>query len=343
MERAAQEDDGDGVTHPDLPTAEGLAEAVERVARHVAPTPLVRSETLSRMFGLDVHLKIETVSPIGSFKLRGALNCVAARGAEASSIVTSSTGNHGQGVAYAARLVGKPCVVYLPEHPNREKQRKIEALGATTRLVGHDLDIAKDAARAFAEETGGLFVDDGEDRTVMEGAGTLGVEVGAALPRVDYLVVPMGGGNLAAGSAAGVKLHHPDCQVIAVQSSDAPAMHDSFVARRPVERRVETVAECLAQRVPAALALAGVLRFVDRTYAVPDDDLCEAASTLALYGHLLAEPGAAAPIAALARHRDDFTPGATAVVAITGANLDRPTLDRLLAPKPCAPTRAPRP
>ena len=196
-----------------LPSATGLNDAMQRVSRYVPATPLVRNETLSRMFGLNIYLKIETVTEVGSFKLRGAINCVIAKGADASSIVTASTGNHGQGVAYAARVLGKPSNIFLPENPNLEKKRKIEALGATTTIVGRDYNVAKDAAQTFARETGGLFVDDGEDLTVMEGAGTIGVEVGAALEQVDYLVVPMGGGTLISGCGAGIKLRHPTCDV----------------------------------------------------------------------------------------------------------------------------------
>ena len=321
-----------------LPTARGLNEAMQRVSRYMPGTPLVRSETLSRMFGLNVYLKIETVTEIGSFKLRGAINCVMAQGENASSIVASSTGNHGQGVAYAARILGKPSNIYLPDNPNLEKKRKIEALGATTTIIGHDLNIAKEAAQAFARTTGGLFVDDGEDLTVMEGAGTIGLEIGAALEQVDYLVVPMGGGNLIAGCAACIKLRHPQCEVVAIQSSDASSMHESFLAKRPVEKDVHTLAECLAQRVPADLALQAVLQFVDQSFVVPDADLFAAASTMALYGHVLAEPGSAAGLACLARFGDHFRKGATVVLVVTGANLDRPTLNRILSAEPFAAT-----
>jgi threonine dehydratase len=286
------------------------------------------------MFEMNVFLKIETVTEIGSFKLRGALNCVMARGTDASSITSSSTGNHGQGVAFAARVLGKPCKIFLPENPNLEKKRKIEALGAETIIVGKDLNVAKEAAIELAQKNGGLFVDDGEDVTVMEGAGTIGMEIAAELDHVDYLVVPMGGGNLIAGAAAGIKLQNPDCEVVAIQSADAPSMHESFLAKRPVERDVHTVAECLAQRVPAELALQAVLKFVDKSFVVPDEDLFSAAKTLALYGHLLAEPGSAAAIACLARFSGHFRKGATVVLAVTGANLDGQMLNGILTAKP---------
>jgi threonine dehydratase len=317
-----------------LPNPEGLKAAMDRISPHVNRTPLLRSDTLSRMFGVNVFLKIETVTEIGSFKLRGATNCVLAAGLDASSIVSSSTGNHGQGVAYAARLLDKPCNIYLPENPNLEKKRKIEGLGAMTTVVGRDLNVAKDAAKRFAQETGGLFVDDGEDVLVMEGAGTIGVEIGDTLETVDYLVVPMGGGNLIGGCAAGIKLKHPQCEVVAIQSSDAPSMHESFHAKAPVERDVHSIAECLAQRVPADLALRAVLKFVDQSFVVPDADLFSAASTLALYAHVLAEPGSASAVACLARFSSHFRKGSNVVLVVGGANLDRQTLKGILSAEP---------
>jgi threonine dehydratase len=317
-----------------MPTIAGIKEAVERIGAFMAPTPLVRSGVLSHLFGLDVFLKIETTTLIGSFKLRGALNCVLAAGSSASMIVSSSTGNHGQGVAYAARLLGKSCTIFLPENPHPEKRRKIELLGARTVSVGRDYDVAKEAAQKFAAAPGCLFVDDGEDPFVMEGAGTIGWEIGEALEQLDTVVVPMGGGNLVSGTAVGVKARHPRVKVVAVQSESASAMHDSFLARHAVEREVRTVAECLAQRVPAALALRAVLEFVDDSLTVADENLFSAAKALALYGHLLAEPGAAAGLAALAVHPERFVPGSRVVVVVTGANLDSVTLSRLVGAEP---------
>lgn len=325
-----------GHTSVRLPSEEGLKAAAKLVSAHITPTPMVRSESLSRMFDADIFLKIETTTPIGSFKLRGALNCALSAGGDASSLVTSSTGNHGQGVAYAARILGKPSYVYLPENPNLEKKRKIEALGAQTVVIGRDLNIAKEAAKQFTQTSGGLFIDDGEDVLVMEGAGTIGIEIADALNHIDYLIVPMGGGNLIAGCAAAIKIKHPSCRVIAIQSSDAPSMHDSFHARKAVERDVNSVAECLAQRIPAELALRATLAYVDESYVVPDDDLFRAAKTLALYAHLLAEPGSAAGIAMLARHGAAIRTGSTVVIVVTGANLDDPTLQRLAAAQPFA-------
>lgn len=322
------------MTQTPLPSPDGIQQALQRIRRYMPVSPLVRAEVLSDMLGREIFLKVETTSPIGSFKLRGALNCVLASGGDAGVVVSSSTGNHGQGVAFAARELGKPCTIFLPENPNPEKRHKIELLGAEVIAEGRDIDVAKEAAQAYAQDRGGLFVDDGEDVLVMEGAGTIGWEVAEALDGVDAIVLPTGGGNLVSGTAVGIKARQPSARVVAVQSDRAAAMHESFHARAPVECEVRTVAECLAQGVPPALALRAMLEFVDDSVAVSDDDLFAAAHALALYGNVLAEAGSAGGLAALARHPQAFDGANRVVLAVTGANVDAVALRRMIDTPP---------
>src|SRR5262249_49122549 len=177
-----------------LPNPAGVGQARALLRPHMPETPLVRSELLSRALDAEVWLKNETVSPIASFKLRGALTAVlrARETGATAEAVTSSTGNHGQGVAYAARAVGARARHLLPPGPNPVKRRMIEALGATIHEGGSDIDEAKADAQRFAESPGRFFVDDGESVDMMEGAGTVGLEVADRLPDVDTLFVPMG-------------------------------------------------------------------------------------------------------------------------------------------------------
>lgn len=319
---------------PGMPTRQGIERALQRIRPFMPASPLVKCEVLSDVLGLELYLKIETTSPIGSFKLRGALNCVLVEGLDAEVIVSSSTGNHGQGVAFAAREVGKPCTIFLPENPNPEKMRKIELFGADVMTIGRDIDVAKVAAQEFATARNGLFVDDGEDVLVMEGAGTIGWEVADALDCVDAIVLPTGGGNLVSGTAVGIKAQQPQAKVIAVQSDACAAMHESFYAKAPVAREVLTAADCLAQGVPPDLALRAMIEHVDESVVVSDDDLFGAAHALALYGNVLAEAGSAGGLAALVRHRDVFGDAKRVVVAVTGANLDAVALARLMATPP---------
>ena len=187
------------MTETPLPTLEGIRRAAHELALHLPPTPLVRSEILSRALEGDVWLKLETASPIASFKLRGALNAILQAQARdgVPGVVTTSTGNHGQGVAYAARLLGLGAEIFLPHPANPVKKAMIQAFGGKVHEKGADLDQARDHALAHCAGHGGLYIDDGENLDVMEGAGTMGLEVAEALPDVGPILVPTGGGNAA--------------------------------------------------------------------------------------------------------------------------------------------------
>ncbi|HEY0157665.1 MAG TPA: pyridoxal-phosphate dependent enzyme [Thermoanaerobaculia bacterium] len=294
-----------------------VAAAAERLRPFASPTPLVRALLL------DVYVKNETVSPVASFKWRGALNALLRDGSPRG-VVTSSTGNHGQGVAWAARVAGVAAHIFLPLGANPVKRRKIELLGATIHDAGHDLDAAKELAITFARDEGLTFVDDGESEGVIEGAGTVGLEISNALERIDVVYVPMGSGSLAAGVAIAVKEKHPHARVVAVQSTGSPAMVESFHARRAIERPIDSVAEGLACRVPAQLALDLLVQHVDDAIAIPDEELLRATREMVLGAHILVEPSGAAGLAAWLRKREPW-----AVVIATGANITAELFKRL--------------
>jgi threonine dehydratase len=315
-----------------LPHLTGIERARAALRPHLLETPLVRSELLSRALAADVWLKNETVSPIASFKLRGAFTALL-RAREAGvtvEAVTSSTGNHGQGVAYAARAVGVAAHVFLPEGANPVKRRMIEALGATIHEGGVDLDEAKTDAQRFAAARGLLFVDDGESLDVMEGAGSVGMEVADRLPEIDVLFVPMGSGTLAVGCAVALKGLQPRARVVAVQSSGSPAMVESFRERRAVERAIDTIADGLVCRVPARLALEGLWTWIDDAVSVPDSMLLQALRTLVEHAHVLVEPAGAASLAAAWAGRSDLR-GRRVVLVLTGANVTIEVLDAALS------------
>ncbi len=319
----------------DLPTLAGIEEAEGRIRPHLAETPLLRSEILSRAMSADVWLKLETVSPIASFKLRGALAALS-RAQEASGLATactSSTGNHGQGVAYAARLLGLAAEIFLPDPPNPVKRAMIEAFGGRVHAVGHDLDAAKAEAVAYAASNGALFVDDGESLDLMEGAGTLGLEAARALPEIDAIFVPMGSGTLATGVATAAKGLQPEVKVIAVQAKGAPAMVDSFHAGRAIERPVKSTADGLICRVPAERALAGLLANVDDAMTRSDEQLLAGVRTLIECAHVLVEPAGAAGLAAAWAGRGALT-GKRIVLILTGANITEDQLAAALSGEP---------
>jgi threonine dehydratase len=321
---------------PQSPGIEGIERARTRLASFIERTPLFRSAALSRAFQAEVWLKIETVSPIASFKLRGALNallCVRERCGTIRSAVTSSTGNHGQGVALAAAWLGIPAEIFVPEESGAVKRAMIRLFGATLHIGGHDLDDAKERARAHARATGGIFVDDGEEAAVIEGAGTIGAEIAEELADIDVVISPMGSGSLASGTAIGLRGRQPGARLIAVQSAGSPAMVESYRARKVIECPARTLADSLVCRVPARLALKMLIEHVNDCWLVDDQALLAAVHTLIAWGHILVEPGAAAALAGAWHHREELK-GKRIVLLATGANAGPDVLALALASPP---------
>ncbi len=316
----------------ELPGLAGIERAHEQLAPYMDDTPLVRCELLSRALDADVWIKNETVTAIASFKLRGALAHLL-RAKDLRGAVTSSTGNHGHGVAYGARMLNVPSHIFLPAVNNPVKRAMIRAFGATLHEVGADIDVAKDAARNFAAENDMEFIDDGESLDMMEGAGTTGLECARKLDGIDWFFVPMGAATLFTGAAAAVKALQPDCKCVAVQAKGAPAMVESFHARKSVQAAISTVADGLACRIPAERALQGLIALGDDAMTVSDDVMLAAIRTIAECAHVLVEPAGAAALAGAWERRDAIR-GKRVVLLLTGANLPRDVLQQALAGEP---------
>jgi threonine dehydratase len=323
-----------------LPSLEGIESALEVIRTYLAETPLLRSEALSQALGADVWLKYEVVSPVGSFKLRGALTEVhranAAR--RLPGIVTSSTGNHGQGVAFAARQLGVTAHIFLPVGASPTKLAVIQMFGGDVHIVGHDFDAAKDAACKFAHEQGYTFIDDGDGLGVMEGAGSIGLEIARALPNIDVVFVPMGAGALAGGCGAALKALQPKVQIFAVQAKGAPAMFESFHARRPIERPIDVdlLADGLACRKPPKLGLAAILQFVDDVQLTGEAELLAGVRTMVESAHVLVEPAGAAALAGAWQKRESLE-GRRVVLVLSGGNIGVDLLKRALSRSPLFP------
>lgn len=317
------------------PDFAGVEATRDKLAKFLQPTPLVPSAALSSLLDADVWIKVETPTPTASFKLRGALNHIVKAIDETSCeiAVTSSTGNHGQAVAYAARLAGISAHIFLPEENNETKNRMIRLFGGRIHEVGHDIDAAKQAAREFAESRNATFVDDGESVDVIEGAATAGYEIGQDLQNIDRVYVPMGSGTLATGVGLGLKSLQEHAEVIAVQSEGSPAMTESFKAKRPLERPIDTFADCIVCRLPALQALAGIIDWVDDCRLVSDDLLLKSMHSMLIWGHILVEPGAAAPLARAYLDRPEISRKRVVLFA-SGANVGTEMIQRALAKPP---------
>ncbi len=318
---------------PELPSLAGIRRAQGEIAPYIQETPLIRCELLSRALSADVWIKNETVGPIASFKLRGALTHLLRVGASLKGAVTSSTGNHGQGVAYAARLLGVPAHIFLPAVNNPVKRAMIKAFGATLHEVGEDIDAAKAAARDHAAAADFSFIDDGESLDMMEGAGTVGLECAERLEDIDWMFVPMGAATFVGGCAAALKALQPGARIVAVQAKGAPAMVESFHARKVVEAPIDTVADGLACRIPAMRALTSLWALVDDAMVVPDEEMLSAMRSLMECAHVLVEPAGAAALAGAWRQRDAFA-GKRVVLLLSGANAPQEVLMRALTGAP---------
>ncbi len=319
----------------EFPTVAGIEAASAELAPHLDATPLVHSEVLSRALGAEVWLKLEMVSPVASYKLRGALVDLlrAGRRAPLAGAVVASSGNLGQGVAYAGRIFGLAADVFVHKAVNQLKLAMIEAFGGRVHKAGRDIDEAREAAIAFAAERGLFFVNDGMSLDMMEGTATMGLEIARRLPDVDLVVVPMGGGNLAAGTAAALKQLTPGARVVAVQPAAAPAIAESFHARRPIEIAGASVADGLVSRVPVAFALHALWEFLDDAWLVSEDDILAALHTLIESAHLLVEPSGGVALAAAWRRRDELR-GKRVVLVLSGANASIDEVRQALGVKP---------
>ncbi|MDB5074686.1 MAG: threonine ammonia-lyase, biosynthetic [Chloroflexi bacterium] len=299
------------------------------VRRYLAPTPLFHSPRLSSKLGCEVHVKCENLSPIRSFKARGAIYCLSRLAKDRGGVVCASTGNHGQGMAFAARQFGRRAVVIVPESTTEQKIAAMRYFGADLRIAGRNLAEAIALAHRVGADEDLVYVEDGEDLDVLVGCATLGLEVIEQLPDLDYMFVPVGGGNLIAATSLIVKALRPDATVVGVQSAEAPAVYESWRARRLLNlERSDTFAGGLATSYPCGLAFDIIQSSVDDMVLVPDQDLIDAALTMLAEVGQLPEGAGAAGLAALLANPDRCR-GRKVVVVLSGGNFEPVIWSRL--------------
>lgn len=308
------------------PTLREFLAAHRVIAEFLPATPLAAASPLLA-HGAQLFTKHENLTPVGSFKIRGAFYRVSLldeREREAG-VVTASTGNHGMAVAYAARELGTSAVVIVPENASRVKVERTERLGAVVRRVGRSMTEAEEAARAVAAAKGRVLIEDGYDPDLALGAGTISLEIVRSLPEADVLLVPVGGGNLIAGMSRCAKLLNPDITIVGVQSEAAPATYESWRSGRVVHMVAETFAGGLAADQPGEYALTLLRECVDEIVLVSEEDLREAmVLALAEVGQVLEGAGGAA-LAAVRRYSERWR-GKVVVALLTGGNVDREEL-----------------
>lgn len=304
---------------------EDVREAARRLGGKLHRTPLLSSAGLGRRAGVRLFLKCESFQRTGSFKPRGALNKILALdpATRRRGLVTVSAGNHAQAVAWAARLVGAPCVVVMPADAPRGKVEAVRSYGAEL-IVHPDRATLFDKLREVEAERGLVFVHPFDDPIVLAGAGTVGIEILEDLPEADAVVVPVGGGGLLGGIACAVKALRPSCRVVAVELREGPGLAPALAAGRPVtvSRPHGTVADGMTPPFVGALPLEIARRHADEVVAVGEEEIVEAMRLLMTRAKLYVEGSGASATAAVLAGAARFPAGSRVVALVSGGNLD---------------------
>jgi threonine dehydratase len=312
-----------------------VLQARRRIAPYVRRTAFIRSAWLSDLTGGRVSLKLESLQRSNSFKARGAFNAVIARlerpGGAPARLVTASAGNHGRGLAAAAKTFDLPLVVFTPAVAPQAKLAAIRRDGADLRPDGRDYDDAERMAKAFAKETGAEFISPYSDDDVIAGAATVALEMFEDEPDLDMLVVPIGGGGLISGVAGVAKAIDSGREVIGVEVAASNAFQQSVRAGKLVEIVPgETLADGLGGNPdPETITFAVIQRLVDRIVTVSEGDLASAVAGLVEAEHVIAEGAGAAATAAILGRRIDVRDRRVGVI-VSGGNIDRARLKSLL-------------
>ena len=322
---------------PDAVTLQDIYRARQAIGARIRRTPLALSDSLTGAVGAPVHLKLEHLQMTGSFKLRGALNAIARLSAEQKSqgVVGASTGNHGRGLALAARQAGAHCVICMSRLVPRNKVDGIEALGAEVRIVGASQDEAQVEVDRLVAAEGMTMLPPFDHPDIIAGQGTLGLEILEDLPEVEAVIVPLSGGGLIAGVACAIKSASPQIRVIGVTMERGCAMYQSQKAGRPVPvEELPTLADALGGGIGLdnRYTFAMVRDLVDDLVLVSEEQIADAICHAYFEEKQVIEGSGAVGIAALCAGLV-ARPGVTAVV-ISGCNIDMALHTRLIRREP---------
>ncbi|SNR32366.1 threonine dehydratase [Haloechinothrix alba] len=314
-----------------LVTIDEIDTARDTLADVVRYTPMEHAMDLARLHGGDVHLKCENLQRTGSFKIRGAYTRIHNLSEEqrAHGVVAASAGNHAQGVALAASLLGTRSTVFMPERAPLPKLAATRDYGADVHLHGGQLEETLREATEFSERTGAVFIHPFDHPDIIAGQGTVGLEVLEQVPDVATVLVATGGGGLVSGIGAALRERKPDARVVAVQAANAAAFPPSLRAGQPVSlASTNTVADGIAVGTPGPLGLSHVDSLVDEVVTVSEESLSRAVLLCLERRKLVVEPAGAAAVAALLEHEHRFQPPIVAV--LSGGNVDPLLLLRII-------------
>jgi len=314
------------------PTISDVFRARTVVKRHLRPTPLIRPAALDKALGCETYLKCENLQPIGAFKIRGGLNLISrlTREERANGVITASTGNHGQSIAYSARAFGVPAIIGAPEGANPYKVEAMRNLGAKVILHGKDFDEVRVLVEEMAGERGYRYVHSMNEPLLIAGVATAYLEIIEEAPDLDYIIVPVGGGSGACGACIVAKSLNPGIKVIGAQAERAPAVYRSWKEGRLVETGYpDTFAEGLATRVAFELPFSILRKYLDDMVLVSEEEIEQAVVLLLETAHQLAE-GAGAAATAAARKISGRIAGKRVALMLSGGNITVEQLRRVL-------------
>lgn len=314
------------------PTFADILKARRRIAPYLLRTPLHHYASLSKLLGFEAYVKHENYQPTGSFKVRGGINIVSQLSPEERKrgVITASTGNHGQSVAYASRLFGVKAVICVSENANPDKVEAIRSFGAEIVAEGRDFEDARLNAERLAEERGLRYIHSGNEPNLIAGVGTIGLEIVEDLPYVDAVIVPVGGGSGAAGISTVVRAVAPHAEVIAVQSEKAPSVYLSWKRGEIVPTEsADTMADGLATRRAFELPLEIMRDQIDDFVLVSDDEIRDAIRLYVEKAHTIAEGAGAASLAAGCKIRERLR-GKKVAMVLSGGNLTADMLRSIL-------------
>jgi len=314
-----------------LPTLPDVYRAKHLLESHLPRTPLVHSPALSRELGFEAHLKLESLQPIGAFKVRGGVTLAAglADDAREHGIIGASTGNHGQSLAYGANLLGIPCIIAMPVESNPMKVESMRALGADVAFHGDNFEEARLWAEEHARETGMRYIHHVNTPELVAGVATISIEVLEDLPDVDAIVTPIGGGSGAVGHCIVAKTLRPGVEVIGAQAAGAPAVYNSWKERTLQEAQIDTAAEGLATGHAYYVPVRTFIDHLDDMVIVTENEINDAVVLLARTAHIIAEESGAATTAAAVQLAERLQ-GKKVAIIVSGGNLTLDSLRRLL-------------
>jgi threonine dehydratase len=315
-----------------VPTLTDVLAAARTIRPHLSATPLRRYPALGRLLGAETWVKHENHQPTGAFKVRGGVNLVSQLSEEErrTGVIAASTGNHGQSIAYGARLFGVPAVICVPRDANPVKVESIRDLGGRVVEHGRDYDEAREHSEQLAAAHGYRYVHSGDEPLLIAGVATLTLEILQEEPEIDAILIPIGGGSGAAGACIAGKALSPELAVIGVQAEQAPAAYRSWRTRSLLGDETHTFAEGLATRTAFALPQRILWELLDDFVLVSDDEIRAAVARMIETTRTLVEPAGAAALAGALRLRDRLDGHRVALIA-SGGNITLPQLRAILA------------